>query len=305
MGQSGSMQRIMETLSALNEGKTVCVRAVAQQYEVSERTVRRDFELIREHFGDFMRKEGECYRAYQKVLLEQVLEAADLMTLANIVNLFGLASMENAVSESTRSLLESSMSVYEFKSRPFEVLQNRRAVKKLEHAVKFRKEVELLYRVSQGALTYRYRPYKILFLNENFYLIGENVGKQSVEFLRISMIVDVGESGKTFYADPKIVDFIAGIQTPWADFGRKPINVTLKIRQKVAKYFLLKKFLPSQEVTRILENGDLEVHYTVHDLREVEGLVINWLPHLRILEPKALKQNVARELRSKLKAVEK
>jgi predicted DNA-binding transcriptional regulator YafY len=304
MGQAGSLNRILYTLEQLNRGKQVCIGAVSLEFDVSERTVRRDFRLIREYFGDSLRKEGECYRAYEKKLLEQVLGGTDLMTLANIVNLFGMASMDHNISEQTKALLKESMSVYDFKSRPFEVIYNRDIVKKLEHAVRFRKEIELLYRVSRGALSYRYRPYKILFLNENFYLIGENVHKERVEFLRISMIMDVSDGKNTFFHDPNISTFIAEVQTPWAAYGGKAIDVTLLVKQRVSKYFLLKAFLPSQNVRRKHQNGDLEVGYRVHDLREIEELVVKWLPHIRVIEPKALKKRVTSELKRKLRAME-
>ena len=303
MGQSSSMQRIMNILSALNDGQSVCVQNVARRFEVSERTVRRDFELIRDYFGDMLRKEGDCYRAFRKMLLDDILGATDLMTLANIVNLFGLTSMEHYIAEQTRSLLNEAMIVYDFKSRPFERMHNREVVKKLEHAVKFRKETELLYRIVHGAVTYLYRPYKILFLNENFYLIGENVGRQSVEFLRVSMIINVTDGEKTFYADPKIIAFIGQIQTPWASFGVTPTEVKLLVKKKVSKYFLLKKYLPSQELIQKFENGDIEVRFTVHGLIEIEELVMRWLPHVQIIEPAHLKKKIEKVLKAKIAAL--
>ena len=93
-----------------------------------------------------MRKEGECYVAHQKMLLQEVLNATDLMTLANIVNLFGLMHKENMVSKETQCLIEKSMLVYDFKSRPFENMQNVEIIKKVEHAIKFSKEIKMGYK---------------------------------------------------------------------------------------------------------------------------------------------------------------
>ena len=61
MSQKSSLYRTIEILKHLNQGKKLCVTQLSQTYEVSDRTIRRDFELIRELFGDFMSKEGECY----------------------------------------------------------------------------------------------------------------------------------------------------------------------------------------------------------------------------------------------------
>ncbi len=58
MSQKSSLYRTIEILKDLNAGKKLCVTNLAIAYEVSDRTIRRDFELIRELFGDFMSKEG-------------------------------------------------------------------------------------------------------------------------------------------------------------------------------------------------------------------------------------------------------
>lgn len=303
MGQKSSLYRTIEILRLLDEGKTLCVSNLAVGYEVSERTIRRDFELIRELFGDFMSKEGECYRAYKKVLLEEVLSATDLMTLANIVNLFGVTEMESSISDETRALVNRSLSVYDFKSRPFENMRNLEIVKKLEHAIKYGKEVKLQYRSVRGNHWTLFHPYKILFVNENFYLVGENHSKKFFEFRRISRVIDVVDTQKSFYQDREIVAFIARIQTPWAAFGNDEILVRLRADESIRRYFEFKKYLPSQTVAGEFDNGDIEVHYRVTSLQEIEELVIKWLPKIEVLAPRGLEKKVRKTLKRKLEAL--
>ena len=214
MSQKSSLYRTIEILKHLNEGKKLCVIRLSQEYEVSDRTIRRDFELIKELFGDFMSKKGECYQAYKKVLLEEVLSATDLMTLANIVNIFDITSKELVVTEQTEALIKKSMMVYDFKSRPFENMKNKEIIKELEHAIKFNKEIKIVYKTERFIGTRNFHPYKILFLNENFYLVGENVSKSNFEFLRISLIEELNYTQKTFFMHKDIIDFITKVQTP-------------------------------------------------------------------------------------------
>ncbi len=194
MSQKSSLYRTIEILKDLNEGKKLCVTQLAQVYEVSERTIRRNFELIRELFGDFMSKEGDSYQAYRRILLNDVLHATDLMTLANIVNLFGITQKESLISEKTKALVNKSMSVYAFKSRPFEEMKKHKIVKKLEHAIKFKKKICIRYKSEHFLSESYFHPYKILFLNENFYMVGENLIKNSFEFRRVAMIEDIEQS---------------------------------------------------------------------------------------------------------------
>ncbi len=303
MSQKSSLYRTIEILKRLDEGKKLCVSALAVEYEVSDRTIRRDFELIRELFGEFTSKEGECYRAYRKVLLEEVLGARDLMTLANIVNIFGMTSMQSAISDRTEALIKTSMEVYDFKSRPLEDMRNGEMLKRLEHAIKFNKLVKITYRSENGTSQRSFHPYKILFVNENFYLVGENVSINRFEFLRISMVMDVVQTSRVFFPHREFLQFISRIQSPFSTFGKEEITVKLRVNKASRRFFRFKRYLPSQEVVGEFENGDIEVHYRVSNLREVEELLIKWLPNIQVLAPSGLKRMLKKRLQEKLRSL--
>ena len=300
MSQKSSLHRTIEILKHLNEGKQLCVTRLAEEYEVSDRTIRRDFELIKELFGDFMSKEGECYRAYKKVLLDEVLHATDLMTLANIVNLFGVTQKQSLISDKTKALVDKSMLVYDFKSRPFENIKDHEVIKKLEHAIKFTKEIKMQYKTERASQKTLFHPYKILFLNENFYLVGVNASKNHVEYRRITMIESIEYSKKTFFINTQVSSFFQKLQTPWATFGKEEVTVRLRAEVSIRRYFMKKKYLPSQEIVHTFENGDIEVQYTITNFREVEELIIKWLPRMQIIAPKNLEKMIKRTLAKKM-----
>ena len=304
MSQKSSLYRTIEILKDLNEGKRLCVNALADYYDVAPRTIQRDIKLIRELFGNFLTKEGECYQGHKKILLDELLHATDLMTLANIVNLFDITNKKSLISTKTDTLIKNSMSIYDFKSKPFEIIKDKELLKKLEHAIKFNKEIYIKY---QGAYTikeYIFCPYKIIFLNENFYVVGENISQGYFSSLRIALIKELRYSSKKFYRAKEIEEFIDSIQTPWGKFGAKKSVVRLLVKQKVAKYFILKKYLPTQKITKRFENGDLEVEYSITSYREVEELIIKWLPNVKVLEPLALNEMVREVLLKKLEGTD-
>ena len=303
MGQKSSLYRTVAILKRLNEGKKLCVDALALEYEVSERTIRRDFTLIRELFGNFVSKEGLCYRAYKKVLLDEVLNASDLMTLANIVTLFNLADRSAQISKETQLLVKHALQVYDFRTRPFETLPNTEVLKKLEHAIKFHKSVKIRYRTDRSLTHANFHPYRILFLNENFYLVGENRSKKHFEFRRIALIEEVKYRSHTFIPHSEIDAFIRTIQTPWANFGQADKTVRLRVGRKVKRFFLLKKYLPSQSVIEECEDGDVLVEYRVTNYHEVEELIIRWLPDVQIVSPKNLRKMLKRSLQRKLEGL--
>jgi len=305
MSQKSSLYRTIEILKELNEGKKLCVSYLALQYDVNKRTIQRDLKLINEIFGDFMTKEGECYQGHKKILLQELLHATDLMTLANIAKLFDITNKTSLISIKTDALIKNSMSVYDFKSRPFEVIKDKELLKKLEHAIKFKKEVILKYQGKYTIKEHIYHPYKIIFLSENFYVVGENIKTGYVESLRVSLIKELEYTSKNFYKHQNIENFIHDIQTPWTRFEAKKTVVKLYVYQEVAKYFILKKYLPTQKIAEKFDNGDIEIHYHITNIKELEELVIKWLPNIRIIEPKALADMVREVLLNKLNGLYK
>ena len=300
VNQRSSLYRTISILKRLNETQKLCVSNLALEYEVSERTIRRDFELIRDIFGDFISKDGECYKAYNKMLLDDVLHATDLMTLANIVNLFGTTQKQSLITPHTKELIKRSMSVYDFKSRPFENMQNLDILKKLEHAIKFQKEIKIRYTTERTTSHTLFWAYKILFLNENFYLVGVNASKDVVEYRRITMIEDVTYTKKSFFKNSHIEEFFDSMQTPWASYSNPKVDIRLRVDVSIRRFFIKKKYLPSQRITHTFDNGDIEVVYTVTNYKEVEELIIKWLPKVRIIAPRNLNKMIKKVLAKKL-----
>jgi|GEM_PF-1892882 len=305
MSKTAGFARALELLVRLNEGQRVCTERLAAEFDVSERTVRRDLALIREHFGDRIVKEGTCYTAVKKLVLRETLEASELMLLASVVTLFGNVGKDEWVDETLKVLIKRSDEVYRFNNRPFETLPRRDVLRILEHAVRYRKVVELSYRTERHLSHVTFEPYRIVFLHENFYLAGVNVTKsKSVEIRRVSMIEEASYSGKIFFRDANILRFIDRLQSPWFTYGKEETEVRLRVDVSIRRFFLKKRYLASQQVVRTFENGDIEVCYKVTNLREVEDIVLRWLPKIEILTPTRLKRMIKRELKKKLEALD-
>jgi len=76
--------------------------------------------------------------------------------------------------------------------------------------------------------------------------------------------------------------------------------VRLKVDKKIRRFFILKKYLSSQEVVHTFDNGDIEVHYRVSNLQELEELVIKWLPNIEVLSPRPLQKMIKKSLKRKI-----
>lgn len=115
------------------------------------------------------------------------------------------------------------------------------------------------------------------------------------------MIQNLEPTGDLFRPDPSFMKFIESFQTSWAKYYPKADGtfdtreVKLQISAEVARYFKLKKFLPSQKILSSLENGDILVSYTVTSVWEMVPLCRQWLPHIQVHFPKSLREILLRE----------
>jgi predicted DNA-binding transcriptional regulator YafY len=299
MSKKSSTYRIVHILKELNEGKLLCIESLASGFDTSTRSIRRDFELIREIFGDiFINPQKGCYQAIRKTVLDETMNSTELYLLKNILKLSRHSDLAIAKSVDTNivnTIVKDPLeSPYLFKTKPYEeIYKYKELFQKLEHAVKYRKEITFTYVNQDRVNRFRLKPYKILFISENFYIASE-FKYQKLVLSRIAMMQELSYTGKTFTHNYEFMEFIHSMQSPWATF--KPqykntlIEVIVEIPKEQAKYFKLKKFMPSQKILDEYEDGTLRLSYTVSSQNEIFSLIKQWIPHMRIIAPASLKE---------------
>jgi predicted DNA-binding transcriptional regulator YafY len=196
--------------------------------------------------------------------------------------------------------------IYEFKNKPFE---NARAdsniFKTLEKNIKRQKCIILEYPNMGELKKIEVKPYKIIFINENFYLACE-VEHEEYEFsmFRISKIKTIEDTKKTYHKNIDIENFIKDMQTPFAiyrqNYKEYLIDVILEINFKKAYFFKSKNYLKSQKIIETKNNGNLIVKYRVTQELEIEELIKRWLPYIKVISPISLKDKIENELKGYL-----
>ncbi len=297
MSKISSTFRVLEILKNLDEGKSLNVKNLANRYETSIRSIQRDFELIKKIYGDILisPQKGE-YKAVSKILLKNTLNSTELYMLKNILSLSEKSRLDLSqnVDENVKMaiLKEDNSSPYIFKQKPYEeIFIHSQKFKKLEHAVKFCKEIKITYDNFGKISIFVLRPYKIVFINENFYLASET-SEQKFILNRIALIKKIEPTKRNFTINYDLMDFILNLQSPWATYQPNYKNylkeVVLKVAKKQAKYFKLKKFLPSQKIISEDKKGNILVSFKVASELEVIGLIKQWIPFIKVISPESL-----------------
>lgn len=310
----GSIQRVLELIRRFNNGETLCIDTLLYDplwIDLSERTIKRDLGLINEVFPNFFYHidgTSGCYKAITKDMFSNIVSPQEM---ALIIQTFKVAKRNElydnlSISKEDKRLMEKlikkSEEHYIFKSQPLEnQLSNLDTFKQLEHAINYRKEIKILFPMSSGETKrIQVRPYKILFMNSNFYLASERTDKKGYfARYRISRIEEVEITNINFKKVRDIEDFIVALQTPFATyqtpFRQHLISVVLEADITIFRYFKQKDYLPSQQLKQ-LENDKFQITYTVTNEKEVESIIKRWIPLIEVIEPLSLKEKIHKDL---------
>jgi len=207
--------RVLELIRMFNNNETVCLESLKENYlwlDKSDKTIRRDIDVIKEYFPDsFTLIRGEkgaksCYKAVTKKLMNNIL---DKDSLAFLVQTFNLAQRNNILSNldidsNDKRILETKLKktkdCYFFISKPFESKnENTLLFDKIEKAITYKRYAKITYVKNNDTTTHRIKPYKILFMNENFYLACENSNEKYLfSMFRISNLKLFEVESKSF-----------------------------------------------------------------------------------------------------------
>ncbi|MBP3224797.1 MAG: WYL domain-containing protein [Campylobacter sp.] len=300
MSKDSSVKRVIEIIYDLQKGSVLNLANLADKYSVSERTLRRDLEVIKEIFGDiFVHLGGGNYQSSQKAIFENMLNSSEFFMLKEIIKLSHKSSLEISknLSKSMQDKILKNLdeSPYIFKHKPYEEIFARREVFKiLERAITYKKEISFKYTNAGKISHFTIQPYKIMFMEQNFYLAGlqKRPHKHAHVIFRIAMMSEVKFSGKEFKRDQNYLDFLHFINSPWAsyspNFRANLIKIILQIPQEHAKYFRLKKFYPTQEIICENDDGSINVEFSVTNFAEILNIIKQWLPRIKVLAPRKL-----------------
>lgn len=83
--------------------------------------------------------------------------------------------------------------------------------------------------------------------------------------------------------------------------GEKPIKVRLLFEPKLAVYITERQWHPSQEF-RTRQDGCVEMRMETTGRKELVRWVLSWMPDVKVLAPKSLRDRIAEKLRDGLRA---
>lgn len=289
-------------------------RTMAEKLEVSEKTVARDLEMMRDQMGFpieyeatrhgyYLREgdggvpvmrltEGELLALFlaQRVLgpLEGTSYGQRVQEAINKIALYGEDSFDVKWEE-----VRGAVSV---KEDP-QVLLDAEIFATLEEAVRGRRVVSFRYqKPGAGRWTARrVRPYHLRAVAGGWYLFGHDERRKAERTFALTRMRDVAKTGDGFERpeDFSADGWLAGSFGVFGGRGKRERKVRLRFDPFAAQFVRERRWHASQVIEEETDGG-LMLTLRLRTLEEVERWVLSWGEHVEVLAPVALRRQVGK-----------
>ncbi len=299
--------RLLSILNKLDAGQKISSRELAEDFNVSLRSVQRDLELLsRAGFLLSSPKKGmysfEDGFSLKKMRLTNE-EASLLSFLYEIASSLG----EN-FQKSFRNILQKVIQK-EYDSPYYAKLPKGVGLKAdyrftadLEEAIDQCQKIKLSYEKHKKIKEYKLCPLKVIYYDGFWYLLSQVDGKDWLLKFRLEQIKGIEVLDEYFEPPNNLQTMLDQSVNIWFS-ERKTKKVTLKIEKGAARFFKQRKYFPHQKIARENADGSVLIECKVSDYMEVIPTVLYWMPYITIITPIEIRKEIQKRAQEYLKKI--
>lgn len=278
------LTRLTIILQRLYEGDCLNVTELACEFNVSAKTIQRDFNERLCRFP--IEKEGRRWRMREGFRLERSRKPDEALVLDMLETLAGGIGGGFA---STASLLlgrlkNHRVSAIDSKTVIEDILEQRHLFVQIEEAIEQRRIVSFAY----GGKLRTLRPCKIVSFEGYWYLYGEEVPSERLKTFHLKSIEAFSLSDERFICPEKAMHILDLALNSWFEPHNDPFEATLHATAKIAKYFIRRPLGSTQRLLKTYSDGSIDLSVEVTSDYELLHEVKKWVPDLLVRSPRPL-----------------
>lgn len=314
--ESHTFHRLYHIVNALNVGRNVNARSLAEELEVSPKTIHRDLRYMREQLGmeiewEPLTKTYFCERRYEHIPLLRVTvdEALALALASRTFSAWNGSALGGALVSVLQKLGDvvggaatvPAKEVQQFLSSPeLEEAPHRehRYFAHLLEAIRRNREISISYRKpnSSPQNSRKLYPVHLAYLDHCWALVAWDPAKKQARKFLLQRIEELETTGQPFVY-PESFDLTAYLKNSFGLFSGDDLHeVVIEFDTYAAAYIREKKWHASQTIED-LPLGAIRAAYSVNHLMDIQRWVLSWGSHAKVIRPKQLRESVMEEIR--------
>jgi len=296
-----TLTRLRVILQRLNDGESLGVKELADDFGVSTRTIQRDFnEKLVSSYPIF--QENKKWKMQDGFKIEKIRDIEDKIVLDIIEKITDSIGGNFAIKgkKLLSKIKNEEYSPIYTKLNIEDVSDMISDINLLETAIKNKTTIECSYVYDTDK---RYNttlnPLKIVNYEGFWYLIA--IHKDEVKKYYLKELKSIKPTTDTFTVDTKIDNLLENSISIWFNENTEPFTVKLLALKGASKYFTRRPL--STQIISSINSDDNSIEFTIKITHEMEILPIikYWIPHLKVLEPKWLNDIIKQDLKEYLK----
>jgi predicted DNA-binding transcriptional regulator YafY len=297
------LTRLTVILSKLNNGEALSVKELAEEFNVSSKTLQRDFNERLNNFPIYQDKRKwkmqDGFKIEKTKSLEEQLVLDIMEKMAeNIGGKFAITS--NKLFARMKNVnfnpIYTKLNIENISDRFEDIVLIEKAIEnKTELICSYKNEREGVFRTN-------IQPLKIVNYDGFWYVVAMKDDRVEKYYLKTLSYIE--NTSVTFSVEENIEKLLENSINIWFKSDIEPFEVKLYADEVATKYFKRRE-LPTQVVESLSEDGTMEFVVTITDEMEIMPLIKYWLPHLRVLEPLWIAEMIDEDLEKYLQKKEK
>ena len=292
------INRLFQIVYMLLEKPQMKAKALAEFFEVSERTIYRDIDKLTMAGIPIYTNQGR--NGGISILPDYVLdksvltidEKKKIMESLNALNEVSVSKNSESISKlrsffggQYQDWIEIDFSSWE------STLEDKVLFEKIKNAILEHFYIEIIYSGSKESFVKRrIKPVKLCFKNQSWYLYAYCCLREDYRFFKLKRMSQINVSNEHF--EPENVEKVLSKVSKEYCEQLKSVLVTLEISQEMA--FRAYEELRNIQVT---DNGKLLCNVEVTDINWFISYVLSYGSYIRILEPVEIKEKVMQEIK--------
>lgn len=302
--------RIIQIDQKIRDGEYPNCTTLADEFELSSRTIARDIEALKDFLGADIRhdhKKNGYYYGTDNKFKPPALEITEGELLGLFLSEKFLPYLEGPLKESLLTVIEriKIMSPKKVKASA-EYLANMWSVdtgivQKIDknifmavsNAMVEGKSIEIKYHSSYKKRDSKriINPYHIRYIKSAWYVIAYCNNNKRIQTFSMSGFKSVNNIGKSFKRK-KDFNINEQLDDAWGVISDRPEKVVVQFDKSVSSWVAEKNWHKSQKIKN-LANGDIELYFNVAVNNEIIGWILGFGDKVKVIVPKKLRQQIS------------
>jgi predicted DNA-binding transcriptional regulator YafY len=287
--------RLGQILRIFMEKEKVSSSWLSAQFQTTPRTIQRDLLLLKESGFPLHELQKGIHRMSKDLVKNLEVfddtELALVVALRNLVGQLGKPFQEAADAVLNR-LFECISSMPVFVKIDDAVPLDSNLLHRIIRAIREKRRVNFTYPAGPEAHPVALEPYKVVYFDGFWYLIGNEPATGILKRYALDRIDNFKLSKTCFKFVPEKLDTtLHGSANIWFT-EKQNLEVKILVDASVSHYFKRRKMYPTQEIKKEQPDGSLIITFKVGNLESIYNVIKSWIPHILILQPRALRKDM-------------